>query len=213
MWHVLGDFRQNRGAMGAAWSLEFVVLYLATLTAYHALMTGVYARVGSPVLAVLMHAGNTGWQLVLFLCREGSESDLDGATGPAAWGRLRRLAGRHRGQRNLPARAARGGLPDDGHRWRPMGWQPDWPSRACGSREMRPACGSNGSAPVVGRRRRSKRIRRPCVPCTAARGGLLRAHARNVSQQLHGRAESDTSGLPLGPVERSSGVLFESRPP
>lgn len=41
MWHVLGDFRQNRGAMGAAWSLEFVVLYLATLTAYHTLMTGV----------------------------------------------------------------------------------------------------------------------------------------------------------------------------
>ena len=43
-------------------------------------------------------------------------------------------------------------------------WRPDWQSRACGSREMRPACGSDGSAAVVGQMRRSKRIRQACAP-------------------------------------------------
>ena len=68
-WHVLVDFRQNFSAMGAAWVvwlMEFAVLYLASLTAYRVLMTWMFARTGSLLLAVLMHASYTGWLFVLF---------------------------------------------------------------------------------------------------------------------------------------------------
>ena len=66
LWHVLVDFRQNFSTMGIAWLLEFAVLYLATLTAYRILMTWMYARTESLLLAVLMHASYTGWLFVLF---------------------------------------------------------------------------------------------------------------------------------------------------
>lgn len=65
-WHALVDFRQNYSAMGHGWLLEFAVLYLATLTAYRVLMTAVYARTGSLLLAMLMHASYTGSLLALF---------------------------------------------------------------------------------------------------------------------------------------------------
>ena len=66
VWHLLVDFRQNFSTMGAEWLLEFAVLYLATLTAYRILMTWLYARTASVLLAVLMHASYTGWLFVLF---------------------------------------------------------------------------------------------------------------------------------------------------
>ena len=42
------------------------LLQLETLTAYRVLMTALYARTGSILLAVLMHASYTGWLLALF---------------------------------------------------------------------------------------------------------------------------------------------------
>ena len=48
------------------WLMQFAVLYLATLTAYRILMTWMFARTGSLLLAVLMHASYTGWLFVLF---------------------------------------------------------------------------------------------------------------------------------------------------
>jgi membrane protease YdiL (CAAX protease family) len=66
LWHVLVDFRQNFNAQGLAWLLEFAVFYIATLTAYRLLMTWVYAHTQSLLLAVLVHASNTGWLLVFY---------------------------------------------------------------------------------------------------------------------------------------------------
>ena len=69
MWHMLVDFRQNYSSMGDAWMvwlLSFTVLYVATLTAYRVLMTWIFARTRSLLLAVLMHASYTGWLMVLF---------------------------------------------------------------------------------------------------------------------------------------------------
>ncbi len=66
VWHLLVDFRYNSGTMGAVWPLEFVVVYLATLTPYRILMTWVFARTKSLPLAMLMHASFTGWLLAFF---------------------------------------------------------------------------------------------------------------------------------------------------
>lgn len=66
LWHVLVDLRHNFNTMGIAWLLEFAVFYVATLTAYRLLMIWVYANTQSLLLAVLMHAGYTGWLFVLF---------------------------------------------------------------------------------------------------------------------------------------------------
>ncbi len=69
MWHLLVDFRQNYSSMGDTWMvwlLSFAVLYVATLTAYRVLMTWIFARTQSLLLAVLMHASYTGWLMVLF---------------------------------------------------------------------------------------------------------------------------------------------------
>jgi len=63
---VLVDFRQNFNTMGIAWPLEFVVFYIATLTAYRLLMTWAYTHTRSLLLAILMHASYTGWLLVLY---------------------------------------------------------------------------------------------------------------------------------------------------
>jgi CAAX protease family protein len=65
-WHMLVDFRYNIDALGAAWLLEFTVVYIATLTPYRMLMTWVYSNTQSLLLAILMHASFTGWLLVLF---------------------------------------------------------------------------------------------------------------------------------------------------
>lgn len=66
LWHLLADFRYNIGAMGAAWMLEFAIVYLATLTPYRMLMIWVYSKTQSLLLAILMHASFTGWLLALF---------------------------------------------------------------------------------------------------------------------------------------------------
>ncbi len=65
-WHLLVDFRYNIAAMGVVWPLEFTVVYIATLTPYRILMTWIYSKTGSVLLAILMHASFTGWLLVLF---------------------------------------------------------------------------------------------------------------------------------------------------
>jgi hypothetical protein len=65
-WHLLVDFRFNAGAMGPLWPVEFVVVYLATLTPYRMLMSWVFARTGSLFAAIVMHASFTGWLLALF---------------------------------------------------------------------------------------------------------------------------------------------------
>jgi membrane protease YdiL (CAAX protease family) len=65
-WHLLVDLRYNAGAMGPLWPVEFVVVYLATLTPYRMLMTWVFARTESLFAAIVMHASFTGWLLVLF---------------------------------------------------------------------------------------------------------------------------------------------------
>ena len=41
LWHMLVDFRQNFNTLGTAWLWEFVVFYVAALTAYRLLMTWV----------------------------------------------------------------------------------------------------------------------------------------------------------------------------
>jgi uncharacterized protein len=66
IWHVLADATGNFDAMGAGWFGLFAVFWLATLPAYRILMTWVYANTGSVLLAILMHAGYTGWLFVLF---------------------------------------------------------------------------------------------------------------------------------------------------
>jgi membrane protease YdiL (CAAX protease family) len=65
-WHVMVDFRQNFTTMGIVWPQEFVVFYLAALTAYRVLMTWLDANTRSLLLAVLMHASYTGWLVVLY---------------------------------------------------------------------------------------------------------------------------------------------------
>lgn len=66
LWHLLVDFRYNAGSMGIVWILEFAIVYMATLTPYRILMTWVFARTRSLLLAILMHASFTGWLMVLF---------------------------------------------------------------------------------------------------------------------------------------------------
>ncbi len=64
-WHALADYTGNIATMGALWPLWFAVFWLATLPPYRLLMTWLYARTSSGFLAVLMHAGYTGWLFVL----------------------------------------------------------------------------------------------------------------------------------------------------
>lgn len=66
LWHLAVDFRYNFGSLGADWMLEFAIVYLATLIPYRVLMTCVYARTRSLLLAILMHASFTGWLLALY---------------------------------------------------------------------------------------------------------------------------------------------------
>jgi uncharacterized protein len=66
IWHALADATGNIDAMGIGWFAWFAVFWLATLPAYRILMTWVYANTGSVLMAILMHAGYTGWLFVLF---------------------------------------------------------------------------------------------------------------------------------------------------
>ena len=65
VWHVLADYSGNITTMGADWPLWFSVFWLATLPPYRLLMTSVYAKTESVLINMLMHAGYTGWLLVL----------------------------------------------------------------------------------------------------------------------------------------------------
>jgi uncharacterized protein len=64
-WHGLADFTGNTSAMGALWPLWFGAFWLAALPPYRLLMTWLYARTASGLLAVLMQAGYTGWLFAL----------------------------------------------------------------------------------------------------------------------------------------------------
>ena len=65
-WHVLADFAGNIGAMGMARWLPWIIIYwLLPLTAYRILMTWLYSKTKSLLVAQLMHASYTGWLFVL----------------------------------------------------------------------------------------------------------------------------------------------------
>lgn len=65
IWHMLADYSGNITTMGSDWFLWFSVFWVATLPPYRLLMTWVYANTESVLIAALMHAGYTGWLLVL----------------------------------------------------------------------------------------------------------------------------------------------------
>jgi uncharacterized protein len=65
-WHMLADYSSHISTMGmAAWPQWFVIYWLLPLTAYRILMTWVYSRTGSLLMAQLMHASYTGWLFTL----------------------------------------------------------------------------------------------------------------------------------------------------
>jgi uncharacterized protein len=64
LWHLLADLSGNLVAMGWVWPAWFAVFWVATLVPYRILMTWVYARTGSVLTGILMHAGYTGWLFV-----------------------------------------------------------------------------------------------------------------------------------------------------
>ena len=66
LWHLAVDFRYNFGSLGTTWVLEFAIVYPATLIPYRVLMTWLYGRTRSLLLAMLMHASFTGWLLALY---------------------------------------------------------------------------------------------------------------------------------------------------
>jgi membrane protease YdiL (CAAX protease family) len=61
-WHAAADFTINGAAMGPSWIPYFTVYWLGILVPYRVLMTWVYARTGSVLVAICMHASYTGWQ-------------------------------------------------------------------------------------------------------------------------------------------------------
>lgn len=66
LWHLLVAYTFSNQALGRDWFLEFVVIWIAPLTAYRLLMTWVYSRSRSLPVAIAMHASYTGWLLVLY---------------------------------------------------------------------------------------------------------------------------------------------------
>lgn len=73
-WHALADYAGNIDALGAGWLPYFLVYWVVTLTAYRVLMTFVYAHTRSLLVAMLMHASYTGWQLTLSPGTSGAQS-------------------------------------------------------------------------------------------------------------------------------------------
>jgi membrane protease YdiL (CAAX protease family) len=65
LWHLLADFSGNISTLGANWLLWFVLFWLVPLMAYRILMTWVYTKTGSLLVAQLMHASYTGWLFTL----------------------------------------------------------------------------------------------------------------------------------------------------
>ncbi len=66
LWHGPVAFLYRDTTLGGSWILSFVIVYVATLTPYRALMTWVSANTRSTFPAILMHASYSGWLLVLF---------------------------------------------------------------------------------------------------------------------------------------------------
>jgi membrane protease YdiL (CAAX protease family) len=65
-WHGLADFTGNIAAKGTeGWIVWFVTYWLIPLSGYRVLMTWVYARTNSVLVAMAMHASWTGWQFFL----------------------------------------------------------------------------------------------------------------------------------------------------
>jgi hypothetical protein len=64
-WHMFADYVGNSATMGAGWLPHYLIYWILTLTAYRILMTWVYVNTRSLLLAQLMHASYTGWQVVL----------------------------------------------------------------------------------------------------------------------------------------------------
>jgi uncharacterized protein len=75
-WHGLADFAGNSNSMGDVWLPYFLVYWVVTLTAYRVLMTFVYAHTRSLLVAMLMHASYTGWQLTLYPATSSEQSLL-----------------------------------------------------------------------------------------------------------------------------------------
>jgi membrane protease YdiL (CAAX protease family) len=66
LWHGFADYTGNIATKGfEGWVVWFVTYWLIPLTGYRVLMTLVYSRTGSVLLAMLMHASWTGWQFFL----------------------------------------------------------------------------------------------------------------------------------------------------
>lgn len=66
MWHMLADLAGNIHAMGSAgWIHWFVIYWVLVLTAYRILMTWLYTKTRSLLVAQLMHASHTGWLFTL----------------------------------------------------------------------------------------------------------------------------------------------------
>lgn len=65
VWHMFADYVGNINTMGQSWFPHYIVYWILTLTAYRILMTWVYVNTKSLLLAQLMHASYTGWQVVL----------------------------------------------------------------------------------------------------------------------------------------------------
>jgi len=66
LWHILADFSGNFSNMGTTgWILWFTIYWILGLTAYRILMTWVYTKTRSVLVAQLMHASYTGWLFVL----------------------------------------------------------------------------------------------------------------------------------------------------
>lgn len=65
VWHMLADYVGNINTMGLSWFTHYFVYWILGLVAYRILMTWVYVNTKSLLLAQLMHASYTGWQVVL----------------------------------------------------------------------------------------------------------------------------------------------------
>lgn len=75
-WHVLPDLVGAAGAWGQLLVWRVLLWAFAGMTAYRVLMTWLYARTGSLLLAILMHAVYTGGQSLLEPPRAGQVENL-----------------------------------------------------------------------------------------------------------------------------------------
>jgi uncharacterized protein len=65
-WHGLADFSGSVASMGVGgWLVSMVAYWIVPLTGYRVLMTWAYSHHRSLALAMLMHAGYTGWLVTL----------------------------------------------------------------------------------------------------------------------------------------------------